>query len=81
MKDTMINEKLEMEVFMYLVLCNSWIQLSLRNKAALNESLSQWMYFKCGALAFIPDKSEPDIDRESDTMTYIHRGALSRRNF
>jgi hypothetical protein len=28
------------------------------------------MYFECGALAFIPDKSEPDTDRESDAMTY-----------
>jgi hypothetical protein len=28
------------------------------------------MYFECGALAFIPDNSEPDTDRESDAMTY-----------
>jgi hypothetical protein len=28
------------------------------------------MYFKCGALAFIPDKSEPDTDRENDAKTY-----------
>jgi hypothetical protein len=28
------------------------------------------MYFECGSLAFIPDKSEPDTDRESDAMTY-----------
>jgi hypothetical protein len=31
---------------------------------------SQWMYFKCRALLFIPDKSEPDTDRESDATTY-----------
>jgi hypothetical protein len=28
------------------------------------------MYFECGALLFIPDKSESDTDRESDTKTY-----------
>jgi hypothetical protein len=28
------------------------------------------MYFECGALASIPDKSEPDTDIESDAMTY-----------
>jgi hypothetical protein len=28
------------------------------------------MYFECGALAFIPDKSEPDTDGESDALTY-----------
>jgi hypothetical protein len=28
------------------------------------------MYFECGALAFIPDKSEPDTDRETDALTY-----------
>jgi hypothetical protein len=33
-------------------------------------NLSQWMYFECGALLFITGKSEPDTDRESDTMTY-----------
>jgi hypothetical protein len=33
-------------------------------------NLSQWMYFECRALRFIPDKLEPDTDRESDTMTY-----------
>jgi hypothetical protein len=28
------------------------------------------MYFKFGALAFVPDKLEPDTNRESDAMTY-----------
>jgi hypothetical protein len=28
------------------------------------------MYFRCGAMAFIPDNEKPDIDRESDAKTY-----------
>jgi hypothetical protein len=38
----------------------SWV---LWNESALNKSLSMNV-FECGALAFIPDKSEPDTDRK-----------------
>jgi hypothetical protein len=34
------------------------------------------MYFKCGGMALIPDKSEPDIDRESDAKTYTRVNSL-----
>jgi hypothetical protein len=48
------------------VLWNSWIQLSLRNESALNESLSMKVFH----ILYVPDKSKPDIDRESEAKTY-----------
>jgi hypothetical protein len=56
------------------LLWNSWIQLSLQNESVLNESLSMNV-FRMWGMAFIPDKLEPDIDRDSD------EGELSRCNF
>jgi hypothetical protein len=35
----------------------------------LNESLSMNV-FRMRGMAFIPDKTEPDTDRESDALTY-----------
>jgi hypothetical protein len=35
----------------------------------LNKSLSMNL-FRMPGMAFIPDKTEPDIDRESDALTY-----------
>jgi hypothetical protein len=35
----------------------------------LNESLSMNVFWVQG-MAFMPDKAEPNIDRESDTLTY-----------
>jgi hypothetical protein len=57
------------------VLRNSWIQLSLQNESALNESRSMNV-FRMRVMTFTPDKSKPDIDRESDTKTYTRLNCL-----
>jgi hypothetical protein len=37
--------------------------------------------FQMWGMAFLPNKSKPDIDRESDAKTYTGVNYLSRRNF
>jgi hypothetical protein len=46
----------------------------------LNESLSMNV-FRMRGMAFIPDKTEPDIDRESDASTYTGVHCLCRCKF
>jgi hypothetical protein len=52
-----------------VMLGSSWIQSSLRNESVLSESLSMNV-FQMRGMAFIPDKSKPDTDQESDAKTY-----------
>jgi hypothetical protein len=46
----------------------------------LNKSLSMNVFWMRG-MAFIPDKTKSDIDRESDATTYTGVHCLHRRNF
>jgi hypothetical protein len=59
--------------------CCETAGFSLRNESALNKSLSMNVFWMQG-MAFIPEKLEPDIDRESDAKAYLHEGGLSRCN-
>jgi hypothetical protein len=45
------------------------------------ERISLNEFIQMRGMTFMPDKSKPDIDRESDAKTYTGVNCLHRRNF